>query len=274
MGNLIMFRLEKTRAWLEKTFKLEKPYALSSKGWKEWHMNAKKNHPTAYFWSETVPDFIEDIVWPIERKYDKFVNFFRYRLTHKYHMVDTGLKPDYYDLDTRMLHANMNLLKDYVEKRLAWKIAIFDPEKEKKYKIPRFRRNKWRCPEAGLEYLEWEKDLVWDADAGFKPTDKLYGQLTDQALRAREVIEIYDWWVNIYPNRPEPMDASGWSEFCQKRRDKNGGDMLFDTENETAAEKKESASILKKLRKIEASYEKEEQDMLIRLIKIRKGLWS
>ena len=147
-------------------------------------------------------------------------------------------------------------------------------KKEKKYKIPRFRRNKWRCPEAGLEYLEWEKDLVWDADAGFKPTDKLYGQLTDQALRAREVIEIYDWWVNIYPNRLEPMDASGWSEFCQKRRDKNGGDMLFDTENETAAEKKESASILKKLRKIEASYEKEEQDMLIRLIKIRKGLWS
>jgi hypothetical protein len=41
----------------------------------------------------------------------------KYRLHpgHRYHVVRTGLKPGYYDIDTIMLHANMELLRRFVE---------------------------------------------------------------------------------------------------------------------------------------------------------------
>jgi hypothetical protein len=38
--------------------------------------------------------------------------------------------------------------------------------------------------------------------------------------------------------------------------------------------KKESTQCLKLLQKIEADYEKEDTEMLIRLIKVRHGLWT
>jgi hypothetical protein len=34
---------------------------------------------------------------------------------HRYHVVNTGLRPGYHDIDERILHASMALLCDYVE---------------------------------------------------------------------------------------------------------------------------------------------------------------
>jgi hypothetical protein len=44
-------------------------------------------------------------------------SWLRYRLLkrHRYHLVDTGLTPGYYDQDNRMLHACFALLVDYVD---------------------------------------------------------------------------------------------------------------------------------------------------------------
>lgn len=40
----------------------------------------------------------------------------RYRTTHRYHVVQTGLAPDYHDSVERMLYACFRLLVDFVEK--------------------------------------------------------------------------------------------------------------------------------------------------------------
>ena len=61
------------------------------------------------------------------------------------------------------------------------------------------------------------------------------------------------------------------------KRSKSGDvDNLLDSlgEDETKEEKIKFSKILKALNKIEADYEKEETEMMIRLIKIRKSLWT
>jgi len=67
------------------------------------------------------------------------------------------------------------------------------------------------------------------------------------------------------------MDASGWSAYCD-RLDREGKD-LFDYK-ETPADRKEKHRAHKLLQKVEKQYEKEDEQMLIRLIKIRKSLWT
>jgi hypothetical protein len=60
-----------------------------------------------------MPDWLYHAV----RRVKDIRNWFRYRLhpKHHYHIVRTGLSPGYYDQDTRMLHACMALLADWIE---------------------------------------------------------------------------------------------------------------------------------------------------------------
>jgi hypothetical protein len=117
--------------------------------------------------------------------------------------------------------------------------------------------------------------LVNDESWGYKPTDPEYGKLTHQALIAVEIKELYTWWKEVYPNRPDPYDISGWSAVCAKKRT-DGSDImdLFDTESETPDERAVRSNSHNRLAEIEAQYEQEEDDMLIRLIKVRKSLWT
>jgi hypothetical protein len=172
----------------------------------------------------------------------------------------------------------MELLRDYVEVDLAWRNWTFDANAKPEFKIPWYSRGwlkfkKWRSPEAGLDYLNWEMNLVYDEDSGVQPGDKVYGKPLDQATRAKEVIEIYNWWTKVYPNRPDPMDASGWSAYCDRIRTEGKSMFSKNQKAETDPDRKESETALNKLRKFEKQYAKEEEQMLIKLMKIRPGLW-
>jgi hypothetical protein len=68
------------------------------------------------------------------------------------------------------------------------------------------------------------------------------------------------------------MDASGWSEYCEASRIANGGKLNFSEENATL--KKMCRESFKKMNEIEKQYEDEDEEMLIRLIKIRNSLWT
>ena len=87
-----------------------------------------------------------------------------------------------------------------------------------------------------------------------------------------EIKELYLWWTQVYRNRPDPYDASGWSELCEKRRITHGEDGIF-FEDRTDDEKEQSKQTLASLHDLEAVYEQEDEDMLIRLIKIRKSFF-
>jgi hypothetical protein len=93
-----------------------------------------------------------------------------------------------------------------------------------------------------------------------------------QAVRAKEIKELYTWWTVIRPARPDAYEASGWTDYCEKARELNGG-RLFGSKS-TPELKKLSDKSHKLLQKIEAAYEKEDEQMMIRLIKARDSLWT
>ena len=78
---------------------------------------------------------LDDIVWSIQDffypTYDNVKYWIKYRTTDKYHVVKTGLKPGYYECDTRILHVNFNMLKDFVEVESAWTYYIWNKNKDK-----------------------------------------------------------------------------------------------------------------------------------------------
>jgi hypothetical protein len=69
------------------------------------------------------------------------------------------------------------------------------------------------------------------------------------------------------------MEASGWSAYCEAARLANGGRMMFGADK-TPELKKMSNKAMKALHKMEADYEKEDEAMMIRLIKVRNALWT
>jgi hypothetical protein len=109
----------------------------------------------------------------------------------------------------------------------------------------------------------------WGVDKDSPDFDKPTGQ----ALRAKEIKELYTWWTVTYRNRPDPYDASGWTEACEASRIANGGKLSWNTPKDPVL-KKQSDRAHKLLQKIEAAYEKEDEAMMIRLIKVRHGLWT
>jgi hypothetical protein len=124
-----------------------------------------------------------------------------------------------------------------------------------------------------MEYLKWASSLTIGEDMGAEPGSKGFGEPTYQAKAAKEIIELYTWWTVTYRNRPDPYDASGWTAYCEASRLANGGRLSF-SGDKTPELKKASDIAMKKLRKMEADYEKEEEQMMIRLIKIRQSLWT
>ena len=76
----------------------------------------------------------------------------------------------------------------------------------------------------------------------------------------------------IYPNRPDPMDASGWSDYCEQRR--LAGEDILDFEDRTPEQEEQSRRALDLSHEIEDKYNQEDEEMMIRLIKIRQSLWT
>jgi hypothetical protein len=97
---------------------------------------------------------------------------------------------------------------------------------------------------------------------------------TSQAISAKEIKELYIWWTTVYQNRPEPMDASGWSEHCDAMRLKYPDNLFSSLTCRDSDDKQSSDKAHNLLQEIEAAYEKEDEEMMIRIIKIRNSLWT
>jgi hypothetical protein len=179
----------------------------------------------------------------------------------------------------RFLPCLFNELQDFVEVESAWShIAWGDEEARAKYNPPFwasgwFRWRTWRCPQAGIDHLDWAMTLTFGDDMGVEKDSPDFGKPTGQAERAREIKELYIWWTETYRNRPDAYDASGWSAYCEAKRIANHGRMSF-SNDKTPELKKQSDKALKLLQKIEKDYEKEDTAMLIRLVKVRDSLWT
>ena len=255
---------------LKQYFDLQKPHALPWGEWDIWRDKTKNERPLAYFVMETVPEKFEDFVKFFTRPVNELRYAIRMRIFDRYHIINTGLKPGYADCDTRMIHGMFNMLVDFVELEKAWMHMVFDKDARKTYKSPWWslgmtRFKSFRSPDAGVAHLNWEMTL----DSPDLDVDQ---QDLTQASTAREVYALYNWWKNIRPNRPDPHVESGWVIYIEmmEQRGKN----MFNNLDETPEERQQCTDILERSREIETSYETEDDEMLIRLVKIRKYLWT
>ena len=267
--------------WLRGT---SKGGAKTSKGWHEWEKAAKETHPVRYWIAEEGLDYAQKIVyWPTDKLYaiKYYINNRFVTRTHALTAHPRDIKPgEWRDVGNRFLPCLFNELVDFIEIEKAWShIAWGSKEDRAKYAPPFwasgwFRWRTWRCPQAGLDHLAWEMTLT--NDEYLEEGDPTKGQPTPQAVNAKEQYELYMWWTTVYPTRPDPHDASGWTAWCRKEEDEDGNHPIwkFGSENKTPAELEESRKILDRCHEIEAAYEKEDEEMLIRLIKIRNSLWT
>lgn len=162
---------------------------------------------------------------------------------HRYHVIRTGLKPGYYDTDTQILHGCMNLLVEFVE----------------------------REHEGEVKLQEWINTLI-DPN---QPDD--YGSkdaMIRQGTELQEVLTIYRWWKYQWPDDYKHSDVLldlvyGNGNYFSREPTEEGNfklvekpqtpEQLFNRDWHDAFEEK---------------IDREEQEMLIRLMKVRCGLWT
>lgn len=228
-----------------------KPFALEWKAWDIWHEQAKKKHPFRYWIAEEFLNKIQDFInLPIDI-YHTIEIYIRNRFIDKIHYLKTGLKPgEYYDLDYRILNGLFYELVEFVEVEQAHLMKCY--EKEKKYKFI-----KGRCPQAGLDYLDWACNLKLNEDYGISPDSEDYGKPTEQAEKSKIILKLYHWWKNR-PNRKNPYDIieSGQSENWH-----------------SCVGIYSKADKIKLANQIDEEYYQEDTNMLIELIKNRRHLW-
>ena len=265
--------------WIRGTKKLS---AGTTEEWDEWTTAAQIKHNFRYWLAEEALGHIQDFVtWPVRTLYDikYYINNRWVSRTHSLTAHPRTIKPgQWQDVGNRFLPCLFNELVDFVEVETAWShIAWGSKEDRAKYNPPFyasgwFRWRTWRCPQAGLDHLDWAMTLTnleWLAE-----DKKSEAEPTSQAISAKEIKELYVWWTTVYQNRPEPMDASGWIEHCDAMRVKYPGSLFSTLNGRDSDDKKASDKAHKLLQEIEAAYEKEDEEMLIRLIKIRDSLWT
>jgi hypothetical protein len=265
--------------WIRGTAKLS---AGTSEEWDEWTTRAQMKHNFRYWLAEEGLDYLQTIVYYIPDKLNDVRYYINNRFVSRSHSLTAharDIRPgSWSDVGNRFLPCMFNELVDFVEIEQAWHYCMWSDDAKTKFNVPWYRSGwlrwrTWRCPEAGMEYLTWASGLVVDKDMGADPGEKGYGEPTYQAAAAKEIIALYTWWTETYRNRPDPYEASGWTDVCEANRIANGGRLSFSAEKDPVL-KKASDKSHKLLQKIEAAYEKEDEEMMIRLIKIRQSLWT
>jgi hypothetical protein len=225
----------------------KKPFALEFKEWAVWHKEAKNKHPIRYWIAEKLLKKLQNLVYFPYDTFNKIKYYYKNRFVSKTHFLKTGLKPGvYHELDDRILNGLFNELVDFVECENAYMNKALE---NKKYVF-----KKGRCAEAGLDRLKWASKL------------KYKNKLTTQAINAKKILKLYCWWKKR-PDRPLPEFASGLNDYY---KNKKYDDDSFYTSFDDSKRKK----LFQKMITIEKRYDKEDENMLIELIKIRKDLWT
>lgn len=246
-----------------------KPQSATGQEWRQWKKMAKSKHPLRFWLAEKGLSLLQDFFnWPLDQ-WRNLKNYIANRWVFRTHSLTAhpkDIKPgEWSDFGNRILPCLFNELVDFVEIELAWVFCVWNESEMEKFQFTKQYHflSKLRCPEAGVAHLDWASTLTNEK-----------GELTQQALAAIEIKSLYLWWKEKRPNRPSPDDLSGYSDLYKSnfKEDEDVFDMLG---RERSDEERDSLNqTLDKLEAIEALYKKEDEEMMIRLIKIRDNLWA
>ncbi len=160
-----------------------------------------------------------------------------------------------------MLCANFQILVDFVELELPHFSRVCGMGERLEKIVSRIPVLNWildayRNPQAGIDHLHWAISLGEESPS--------------QAHHAAEQLALYLWWTQERPARRDPFDDVV---------DRPGPirELLWNVENDTpevAQAKDAYFASLRKAGEIEEAYEKEDEEQLIRLMKVRRGLWT
>ena len=258
-----------------------KPESATFRDWRTWRIQAKAKNPIRYWIAEEGLDHLQKIVYYIPDRLNDVRYYINNRWVTRTHCLTAhprDIKPGVWsDVGSRFLPCLFNELVNFVEVEQAWHHVRWNDEEKMKFQPTWLRtgwlrwRN-WRSPEAGLAHLKWAANLKFDAHMGISTSDPEFGTPTQQAIAAKEIIVLYKWWTEKRPNRPDPYEVSGWNKFYVNDRSKDDEDFFSD--EQTEHEKLDSRKALNIANQIEKSYAKEDEEMMIRLIRIRESLWT
>lgn len=153
------------------------------------------------------------------------------------------LRRTWCDRDQVMFHAPFQILVDFVEKEwMPDRGTFFDIEKERKELAER---------QPGLDEINQRE---------------LQGIIAQNAS-TQEIWTLYNWWTKVRPNRKDPREHIRHPKYVS---DENGFHEIFLIDGDE--EVWDNAMQLTK--KLESEWEKEDEEMFMRLIKIREHLWT
>ena len=268
--------------WLRERFGVDKPIALGWGEWDKWGARLKAEKPLAYFLTETLPDVLSHTHNAFTAPYHNARAYIRNRWVQRSHCLNTKLKPgQYYSFNTRLINGVFEELVDFVEVETAWYHAWqLSKEDRAKYGMPKwynlsiFRYGQWRSAKAGLDYYQWASSLTVNDDYGVEQGHPDYDKPTPQAECAKEILALYDWWKNIRPSRGDSWDATGFRDLWKKLDAKYGDDnwLLVRPSPMTDDEQAEYRKLSDATHQLEAQWDQEDEQMLIRVVKIRQHL--
>ena len=235
--------------WIRKKTGVEpKLHSGTAEEWNKWHKN---NHKKFGYWlAEEGLDYLQDIWMFFPDIYRNIKSKINARYIDRYHYLPTKLDPwEYHEMDTRFIHGLFETLVDFVEVEKAHM-------QQWSHDLPR------KTPNAtdGINYLSWEISLA---------------EPEHQSKTAKEILALYYWWKHIRPKREDPYDASGLTAYYdQQRNELSDEDDTFWGRMGRGKRDDGWKEMHDKCTEIEIQYDEEDTEMMCRLIKVRKGLWT
>jgi len=241
------------------------PEAASMEDWAEWNNTAEQSK-LKWFIADTVPTWF---AVTFQYRYENVIGKLKSKYIRKHNLIKiNSLKDDeWYDTDTRLMHGIFQLLVDFVELEKAHMEIMFNMDNPPRY----MRKVKYRSAEMGIKYLDWEISLGKEGG-------------TNQSKNAKTIKELFLWWKYDRPSRIELMDVKGSmgtssNEFYSDMNDdKNDNERVSSMFASIDRRKDKEPELYKDVNKAyedaEAKYNKEDEQMLIKLVKIRKSLWT
>lgn len=238
-----------------------KPTSATAEGWNMWEDAAKETGSILYWIAEEGLDKVQNFInWPIDQV--KEVQYYlRNRFITKTHIAPAyGLpKGKWHETDTRLLHSMFSLLVDFVEVESAWHNTWSKENVPGSY-LSRLIKGKWRpwrSAKDGIEYYEWARSLNSEDFGGQGPSH--------QAIAAEEILHLYAWWTVTRPNRRDPY-------WLYQKVDKIKPFSGFG--RNTPEQKASLKEAFDEVHRLEEIYHNEDEEKMIRLVKIRQSLWT